>query len=409
MIIHKPKIKKKGNFYYLSSDIEVEKNNSLSTNIWYKFPLDQKNFISESSDCFVVGMIFLAMKLNENITVEGKMSPKLAYSLKQFQGYFHSWYPEDFHIVKIFCKNLIEDLKEKNAVVSSFSGGIDSFYTLACHMNTKEKKDKITHSLYIRGFDMALDNDSNELVKDRYEKFLKILGIKLLKADTNLKLYLDKEISQAKTFGAVLTSVFLALSNEISKVYLASAYQYHDLLPFPNAAAIADGSNPVTDNLFSLENTIIFHHDSSISRIEKTIGVSKWPMTYNNLRVCWYPEGMKNCCLCSKCMRTMLALNLIGELEKYQGSFEILLDRGTMSRWIIEFDKDMGFIRELIKFARNKGRYDVVLQLLYMIFKTYLRNITLVKDTQDYFYTASFNLKQISPIYKRLIYKIKKT
>ena len=165
----------------------------------------------------------------------------------------------------------------------------------------------------------------------------------------------------------------------------------------------------MTDNLFSLENTIIFHHDSSISRIEKTIGVSKWPMTYNNLRVCWYPEGMKNCCLCSKCMRTMLALNLIGELEKYQGSFEILLDRGTMSRWIIEFDKDMGFIRELIKFARNKGRYDVVLQLLYMIFKTYLRNITLVKDTQDYFYTASFNLKQISPIYKRLIYKIKKT
>ena len=397
MIIHKPKIKKKGNFYYLSSDIEVEKNNSLSTNIWYKFPLDQKNFISERSDCFVVGMIFLAMKLNENITVEGKMSPKLAYNLKQFQGYFHSWYPEEFNIIKINCKNLIEDKGEKKAIVNTFSGGVDSFYTLVSHIKDLEKKDKLTHSLFIGGFDVPLDDRSSLYVKDYYEKILKKAGIKLLRADTNLKEYIDGLVKHERTIGAVLTSVFLALSNDISRVYLASTYLYQEIIPLQKDLSI--GTNPVTDGLFSLEKTSMIHHDSSVSRIEKTIEISKWPMTYDNLRVCWHPEGLKNCSRCSKCVRTIIALHLIGRLDLYSKSFDAKVNRKIMKTWIFDDKTDLGFIKEILDYAKSVGKTNFAFNLKYFILRFHILNI---------FYRKSYKLKNISPLYKSFIDSIKK-
>src|SRR3989344_1953593 len=133
MIISKPKIEEKDGYLELSSQIKVESDNFLSTTIWYRFPLGQKEFVSDRSDSFLVGLLLLAMMLEEDITVEGRVSPRLVYSLRQVQEYFHVWFPDTLHLIQIDCQSLEEDKGEKHDIVSSFSGGVDAFYTLLKH------------------------------------------------------------------------------------------------------------------------------------------------------------------------------------------------------------------------------------------------------------------------------------
>ena len=99
MIIGKPKIEQQDDYITVSSDITIESDNSLSTTIWYRFPQAEAEFISDRSDAFLVGIFFLAMKLGEDIVVEGKVSPKIAYNLKQVQQYFHAWLPNILRVV----------------------------------------------------------------------------------------------------------------------------------------------------------------------------------------------------------------------------------------------------------------------------------------------------------------------
>ncbi len=404
MIINKPVIKKKGKFIFLSSKIEIESDSSLSTEIWYRFPLCQKNFISDRSDAFLVGLFFLGMKINEDITVKGIISPKLLYNLNQVQRYFKNSFPNEFSIIKINCENLKEDLGEKGAIVSSFSGGVDSFYTLLANTKNVPKRDKITHSVFIGGFDLKTDDEYLPQVKKHYEKLLASINVKLLTVDTNLKMYLDEQVSQVRAFGAILTSIFLTLSKNISRVYIASAYQYRDLLPFKGAAAVADGSNPISDHMFSTETTTFVHHDCSISRIDKTKEISKWPITYDSLRVCWRPAGLKNCSECSKCLRTMLTLQLINELEKYDKSFQLPLTKNRMKNWS-SGGKDRGFVKEIRSYAKSIGRQDVVLQMNYIIYlKPKLDKLRVL----NYFYKQSSNLKNRSKTYKSIIRMMKK-
>src|SRR3989344_8279605 len=406
MIIGKPKIEEKNGYLELSSQIKVESDNSLSTTIWYRFPLSQKEFVSDRSDSFLVGLLLLAMVLEEDITVEGKISPRLAYNLKQVQEYFHTWFPDTLHLIQVDYQNVEEDKGEKHDIVSSFSGGIDAFYTLLKHTAEIPDRDRITHALFIGGFDVPVDDPDIPSVKDHYANLLKDVKVKLLTADTNLKEYLDPQISQATTFGAVLSSIFLALGKNIDRVYLPSAYQYHDMLPCPEATAVADGSNPITDHLFSTETTMIFHYDPAVSRMEKTIFIAKHLLTYDNLRVCWAPVGLKNCCLCSKCFRTMLELKLCNSLDKYRLSFPRPF---TKKIWLAAC-KDLGFIREIRNHALDTGHWVTAFQMQYIIIKPVVDKYNLLNLwLMSGLYFMSHKLKERFPLYKSLVKSIKKT
>ena len=46
------------------------------------------------------------------------------------------------------------------AVLTAFSGGVDSFYTLRAHVAGQEpdERARITHGLFVHGFDLSLSN-----------------------------------------------------------------------------------------------------------------------------------------------------------------------------------------------------------------------------------------------------------
>ncbi|MBW2977311.1 hypothetical protein KY331_00545 [Candidatus Woesearchaeota archaeon] len=360
MIIHKPKIKKEDGRICVSSFIEVESDESLSDTLWFKFPEDHEKFVSDNSNGFVVAMLPLAMSLGEDIKVKGRMSSKLAYGLKQYQGYFNFWFPDNLKIVNIICDDFESENKiDVKGVVCSFSGGVDSFYTLYSHLpeNEKDIRHQISHCLFVHGFDIPLnDKKSYDLAKNSYEKLANKLKIKLISTSTNIRDLLDKKISWEITHGAALASVALTLSNLISRFYIASS-----------RSIIAWGSNPITDSLLSTEKLEFLNYRSYETRINKTRMIAHYPETYDNLRVCWErPDGLKNCCRCEKCIRTMVTLELMGVLSKYK-TFPKPLTREKVKNWPLKKENEIRFAKEIQEYALRKGRKDLEKDILIAI------------------------------------------
>jgi hypothetical protein len=54
----------------------------------------------------------------------------------------------------------------------------------------------------------------------------------------------------------------------------------------------------------------------SLSRLDKTILIADWDVALQNIRVCGPNWPGENCGCCEKCVRTMLALQALGVLDK---------------------------------------------------------------------------------------------
>jgi hypothetical protein len=108
-------------------------------------------------------------------------------------------------------------------------------------------------------------------------------------------------IDRTLSHGSCLASVALALGFE--KCYIPSSYTYRELHPW--------GSHPLVDAHWSTEGTAVVHDCASVGRAEKTAVVAQSQVALDNLVVCWnLPD--RNCGRCNKCLRTRVALRLLG-------------------------------------------------------------------------------------------------
>jgi len=86
------------------------------------------------------------------------------------------------------------------------------------------------------------------------------------------------------------------------RVFIPASVAYNQLFPL--------GSHPLTDPLWVNERIEIIHDGCEATRTEKLIKISKYDTAISNLRVC-FTYMNKNCGQCSKCLRTMISLELL--------------------------------------------------------------------------------------------------
>ena len=83
-------------------------------------------------------------------------------------------------------------------------------------------------------------------------------------------------------------------------------------------------------------------------RFGKTKILSEYPPSYDNLHVCWYSD--KNCGVCGKCIRTLVALDILGVLDRYKNTFDIdayRKNRVNFIKRVIRFRHRNNFFAEL--------------------------------------------------------------
>ena len=175
--------------------------------------------------------------------------------------------------------------------------------------------------------------------------------LRFLNVRTNLKYLLS--INKFWTSHACVLASTASLFRKIcGGCLVGSSHSYLHLAPW--------GSHPLTDRLLS-SNSFEIHHDMVFTRIEKLEALSAWPEALANLKVCW--EGQykfdsppdTNCCVCDKCVRTMLAFRALGREIPPSFPGELTLDKVRgLSKKPFDWSRLM-FLTEVLNTAIKNG------------------------------------------------------
>ena len=343
--------------------------------LWYEIPFGQWDFCSiDLMDSFVIAALLKSMEDQASLKVHGPVSSSLLDNLEEYQLIFSVWFPDKYRRIEITAESEVEKEKANDDLILSFSGGVDGAFSALNHIvrqgNVKRKFHDISAILYIEGFDVNIDYDRQckNLVYRNRQLFEGQYDLSFLNVRTNLK-YLLSIKRFWMSHACVIASVASLFRKSWGGCLIGSSHSYRHLSPW--------GSHPLTDRLLSSQNFEI-HHDVVFTRIEKLKALAAWPEALDNLKVCW--EGQykfnsspdTNCCVCDKCVRTMLAFKALG--QEIPSSFPELLTPEKVQglRYKpLDWSRHM-FLMEIMDTAEKNGQQsDPVFRALKEIIEDY--------------------------------------
>lgn len=340
-------------------DVRLSRSYDEDLKLWYSVPFDQWEYCSyDLMDSFLIAALLKAMEDGATLKVHGPVSSSLLDNLEEFQVIFSLWFPEKYSRIDIKVDSEVEEEKVNDRVILSFSGGVDGAFCALNHVlrrgPIKRKLFDVDSILYVEGFDVNIeyDRECKNVVERNKRLFEGNTDLIFLNVRTNLKYLLS--IKRFWTSHAcVLVSVASLFRKMWGGVLVGSSHSYLHLLPW--------GSHPLTDRLLSSRGFEV-HHDMVFTRVEKLKALSAWPEALEGLKVCW--EGQYrfdtspdlNCCVCDKCVRTMLAFRALG--QEIPSSFPGELTTDKVRRLKDKpFDwSRLMFLNEVLDAARENGK-----------------------------------------------------
>jgi hypothetical protein len=119
------------------------------------------------------------------------------------------------------------------------------------------------------------------------------------------------------------------------------------------------GSHVLVDPLFSTPRLRVIQDGAAFSRGQKLERIAGLPVVQRSLRVCWRSGTDLNCGRCGKCLRAMIALEVLGVREHCSSFPAGALNAASIAKIYYE-DRhmiDRGW--DLHKLVVRKGRYDI--------------------------------------------------
>jgi hypothetical protein len=269
------------------------------------------DFISESPDPFIVSMLTPAMLAGECLESALPVSPRLLFGLHGNRDIFHTWFPE-LHRIEIHVPSQASPGVDRRAprAAAFFSGGVDSFYTLLKYRGRETLPMPLSHIIYMRGVERRLDQARGmEESERRAREIAERAGVECVAGISNIRTQFPLHWERYY-FGSGLAAIALALANGFGYVCIPASYS----LAYPQKC----GSTPLTDERFSTERTQILHDGADLTRAEKVARIVDWDrdLVLSYLRVCMENRGAAfNCGRCYKCVRTAVALKIVGAWE----------------------------------------------------------------------------------------------
>jgi uncharacterized SAM-binding protein YcdF (DUF218 family) len=267
-----------------------------------------------TADPLVPTLLLLAMRRGEDLWLEGGVSSTLLAGAEAAQDLILGWdadvrrrrtiAPPPQRRARIFAE-VRDPAPRAPGVAAFFTAGVDSFYTVLRHL------DEIDALVYLHGLDVALEKRGlRARVVRGIRRAAEALGKPLLEVETDVRRLSDAIIGWTAYYGTVLASVAHLLSPSFGTVYVPATLTVGRLRPL--------GSHPDLDHLWSTEEVELVHDGMEAERLDKIRLLAESEAARRSLRVCWTNDGgAYNCGHCEKCLRTMLALAAVGELEDF--------------------------------------------------------------------------------------------
>jgi len=324
--------------------------------------------LQKLGDPYLCSMLLPAMKIGAKLIIDAPVSRSLYEKASTIiQDIYFCW---DRSLHRIEIEAIIEEdsNEELRSEASFFSGGLDSLYTLNKH------KDSITHTAFVWGFDIPLENEklwneSKNYLNDaagRYDKTP-------IYVKTNVKKWAEQYVDWGMYHGGALAAIGHFISGSVGKIYIGSSHTFENLFPW--------GSHYILDPLWSTLKTEFVHDGCEATRVEKAEAISNDQVALDIIRVCYKnPKGAYNCGKCDKCLRTMMNLKAVGALDKCK-TLPHQLDYKKISGAEILNESALSFFLENLEAAKRTGQVELSSALNEAIsnkgryhFKTIFRN-----------------------------------
>ena len=299
----------------LATRIELDRSRQ-TFRLHFRFPPALGDKLKPTADTFIAALLLPSMCINEPLAINAPASRKLVKALPKIMALYNSW-NQKYRKIEVSTTQLYDDdtaqpqTSENNSALF-LSCGIDSFYALTSLNEHLPESRRLSHLIFIHGFDIALDDvdlfeKAYAAVKDVSDSY----GKKLIVSATNIREFTEKFVSWNYCYGAVLASVALCMQGLFRDVYIASDLGLGEMSP--------KGAHPDLDPLWSTERMNFIHYGHDVKRIERTFAIANNPLAKKHLRVCWENRGgAYNCGRCTPCVRAMLELHLAGNLSEFR-------------------------------------------------------------------------------------------
>ena len=236
-------------------------------------------------------------------------------SIPEFKKGYQDMYPMvDFGGSIIADKVVSNTIEGQKGSAAFFSGGVDAFSTLTCHID--EKPTLIT----VWGADVKLDDVSGwNKVESHISETSKEFEIDYVTVKSSFREYFDEWKMSQKVeqsgdgwwhgfqHGVGIISHAAPVMYVLRKknVYFASSFTIAD------KGKVTCASDPTIDNYIHFCGSNVIHDGYEFTRQDKVHNITQFAEKSEKkiaLRVCWESTGGSNCCDCEKCWRTILAV-----------------------------------------------------------------------------------------------------
>lgn len=320
IFINKPQILNINNKTRMISKITI---NNMEKDLFFEVENELKEYFTfEVIDSFVVLLLPYAMTLGLDICSDAPMSSRLLYNINELLIPNLVRATKRYRKINIKAPILKKNITSENFVGTGYSGGVDSLYTILSHLNLKSD----TNLTHLAVFNAGAYEGEN--FKELYEEALKYTkkvsstwNLNVVGVYTNIDEIVNEHYLSVVSYR--LISCALALGKLWKTYLLSSSYEFESFSIDENNSAFYD---LMLVELLSTEYLNFYSSGGTLKRIEKIRAIADSDENIRKqLHVCVKNPlpGSKNCGICYKCIRTILALENLGYLDKFSSVFSL--------------------------------------------------------------------------------------
>lgn len=329
-----------GTLVRLYADYEVD---GVCGQLWYEVEAEFAQYLSaECGDSFFVVLVLLAHTRGQDIVFESTVSRRLHYGVTEVLLPALRIISPDSPVIAVNVEK--KDFSfSPLGIGTALSLGVDSFHALA---SSHAGPYPVTHlALFNSG---AFGDNGGDASRAMFRLTAK--RVALAAAEMKLPLVLvDSNLSEVlqgpfiNTHSIRNLSCALLFPGLFKVFYYASTYPAKD---FTLHKSLVDAAcyDLLTAKALCTESCEVLIAGLHEERVAKIAVVSGFSPSIRSLNVCVLAESnlhldksdddVKNCSRCFKCVKTMVALDLIGSLDAYVAVFNLELYRAERSRYL---------------------------------------------------------------------------
>ena len=315
-------------------DYPPAKWNEPGSNLWFSVPAKYAEYLCpERSNAFVIALLWYAMVAQSDIRFEAPMSRQLYDGLTQ--KLIPAVMKEAGTQISLIGPVTSDKVSGEHGVVSGMSCGADSLYTLHCYGSDDAPANvKLTHLMYceleylfsraVPPYDIDQIFYKQELLNSETVKNAEAIAERHHMPFLYIRSNLDRDYYRG---GLIFTGMYRFLACALALERLFSVY-------IVSSSGNADQVEEIS--LFSptqhYENLICascgtekLHYMISdhITRVDKIRAIADDADFRDFASVCFNTdENVSNCGECYGCMKTMIPLDILGKLDRFEKPFD---------------------------------------------------------------------------------------